>query len=120
MWTRVTITAIVVGAFLALLTGLFSNTPPLIVGATHYGYPLPWLSRLIIAPQYFPWQVNVVNLIGDILFWSIVVGLILLILRRARKPRVGGWGRSPFVLHVSNEPLLSESYFNLSSTIRLS
>jgi hypothetical protein len=96
MRTWITITAIVVGAFLALLTGLFSNTPPLIVGATHYGYPFPWLTRLIIAPQYFPWQVNVVNLIVDILFCFIVVGLMLLILRKARKPRVGGVGEEPF------------------------
>ena len=84
MRTKLVSSAIVLGVFVALLTGLFSNTPPFVVGATHYGYPLPWLTRLIIAPQYFPWQLDIVNLIVDILFWSIVAGLILLILRRAR------------------------------------
>jgi len=85
MHVRVAVAAIVVGALLAVLTGLFSNTPPLLVGAAHYGYPLPWLSRLVIAPQYFPWRVDVARLIVDVVFWSIVVGLVVLILRRARK-----------------------------------
>jgi len=84
MRTKLIISAIVLGVFVALFTGLFSNTPPFMVGATHYGYPLPWLIRLIIAPQYFPWQLDIVSLIGDILFWSVVAALILLILSRAR------------------------------------
>jgi len=73
------------GALLALATGLFSNTPFMLVGAVHYGYPLPWLIRMIVAPEYFPWVVNYVNLIGDIIIWAIVVGVVLLVLARTRK-----------------------------------
>lgn len=85
MKARIVLFSIAGGALLTLVTGLFSNTPPMIVGATHYGYPLPWLTRLIIAPQYFPWRVNYVNLIGDISVWSIILGVVLLILATARK-----------------------------------
>jgi hypothetical protein len=73
------------GVLVALMTGLLSNTPPMMVGATYYGYPFPWLTRLIIAPQYFPWRVDYVSLIGDILVWSVIVGLVLMILSRTRK-----------------------------------
>lgn len=85
MKARTVLFAIVGGVLIALATGLFSNTPPMMVGAVHYGYPLPWLTRLIIAPQYFPWLVNYVNLFADVLVWSIVVGIVLLILAMARK-----------------------------------
>jgi hypothetical protein len=77
--------AIVGGALLALATGLFSNTPPMMVGAVHYGYPLAWLTRLIVAPEYFPWLVDYVNLVGDIIVWSIIVGIAVLVLGMARK-----------------------------------
>lgn len=77
--------AIAGGVLVALATGLFSNTPSMLVGAVHYGYPLPWLIRMIVAPEYFPWVVNYVNLIVDIVVWAIIVGVLLLILARTRK-----------------------------------
>ncbi|MBS7626927.1 hypothetical protein KEJ51_07850 [Candidatus Bathyarchaeota archaeon] len=56
MEVKTPIYAVLCGLALTLLTGLFSNTPPRLVGAVWYGYPLPWLFRMIIAPQYFPWE----------------------------------------------------------------
>jgi hypothetical protein len=73
------------GVLLTLVTGLFSNTPEMMVGATHYGYPLAWLIRMIVAPQYFPWVVDYISLLADIVFWSIIVVIVLLAIRMARK-----------------------------------
>lgn len=73
------------GILVTLLTGLVNSTPPMLVGATHYGYPLPWLYRLIIAPQYNPWNVDPLNFFADVIVWSVVVALVLFALTRARK-----------------------------------
>lgn len=77
--------AIVGGIIVALLTGLIPNTPSMLVGAVWYGYPFAWLIRMIVAPQYFPWTVDYMNLIADIVVWAIIVGIILLIWKRAKK-----------------------------------
>ena len=87
MNTRVVILSVIGGVILTLLTGLISNTPPMFVGATHYGYPLAWLVQLVLAPEYFPWRGNVLNLIVDIVIWIIIVGIIATVLTRSRKPQ---------------------------------
>ncbi len=69
--------SIIGGVAICLLTGLFSNMPTPLLGAEHYGYPLAWLFRLIIAPEYFPWHVDAVALIADVVVWSVVVGAVL-------------------------------------------
>lgn len=73
------------GILVTLSTGLVNSTPPMLVGATHYGYPFPWLYRLIIAPQYNPWKVDPLNFFADVIVWSVVVALVLFALTRARK-----------------------------------
>ena len=75
------------GLVITLLTGLISNTPAKLVGAVHYGYPLAWLIRLVIAPEYFPWRVNILNLIVDIVIWSIIVFIIIFAVAKTRKSR---------------------------------
>ena len=60
---------------ITLLTGLLSNMPAPLLGAEHYGYPLPWLFRLVLAPEYFPWRVDAVALVVDLATWTIVVGI---------------------------------------------
>ena len=77
--------SIIGGIVITLVTGLIPNMPSMLVGAAHYGYPLAWLIRLVIAPEYFPWRVNAVNLIIDIALWAIIVGIILFIIKRVRK-----------------------------------
>jgi len=73
------------GAVLALLTGLVSNTPSMWLGATLYGYPLAWLSRLVLAPEYFPWRIDWANLTIDVVVWTVIIGLVMFILTRIRK-----------------------------------
>jgi len=87
MTAKVVIFSMIAGVIVTLLTGLISNTPPMFVGATHYGYPLAWLVRVVLAPEYFPWRVNVPNLIVDIVIWIIIAGLIVTLLTRGRKPQ---------------------------------
>jgi len=87
MTTRIVFLSVIGGVILTLLTGLVSNTPPMLVGAIHYGYPLAWLMRLVLAPEYFPWRVNVQNLIVDIVIWIIIVGMVATVLTRGRKSR---------------------------------
>ena len=76
---------IIGGTLITLLTGLISNTPPMWAGSTLYGYPLAWLIHLVLAPQYFPWKLNIANMIGDIIIWTIIMGIILLIWIRIKK-----------------------------------
>lgn len=71
------ISSIVSGIIITLITGLIVNTPPMLVGATHYGYPFAWLTRLILASQYFPWRISALYLIVDVAFWAIIAGIIL-------------------------------------------
>ena len=88
---RVVIISVVGGVVISLLTGLVSNTPPMLVGAVWYGYPLAWLIRMVVAPEYFPWKVEVVGLIADIIVWTLIVLVILLVaMRRPKSPAVAG------------------------------
>ncbi len=66
------VVSIAVGVVVALLTGLVEVTPAGLVGAVWYGFPLPWLYRLIVGPQYNPWSVDWLKLILDVVFWSLI------------------------------------------------
>lgn len=71
------IVAAAAGTTVALVTGFLDVTPRGLVGATWYGFPLPWLRRLVIAPQYYPWRIDIANLILDLALWltvSILIG----------------------------------------------
>jgi len=85
MNARSVLISIVGGVVIALLTGLVVTTPPMLVGAQWYGYPLPWLYKLVIAPEYFPWKADPVNLVADIVFWAVIVGIVVFIVQKARK-----------------------------------
>ena len=85
MATKTVIYSVIGGAVVTLLTGVISNTPAMLVGAMHYGYPLAWLMRLVLAPEYFPWRVNVPNLVVDLVIWIIIVGMAVTVLTRRRK-----------------------------------
>lgn len=73
------------GVVLGLVSGVVNSTPGGLVGAGWYGYPVAWLYKLVIAPQYNPWKVSAQGLVIDILFWFVVLAVILLILRKAKK-----------------------------------
>jgi hypothetical protein len=57
----------------------------MLVGAEHFGFPLPWLVRVVypgapleVPPEYYA------NLVVDIVIWAIVVGVILFIVTRRK------------------------------------
>ena len=77
--------SVVGGVVVSLLTGFLTNT--VLLGAEHYGYPLDWLVRLVLAPEYFPWRINVLNLIVDLVVWTIIAGIVVALLTRRRKSR---------------------------------
>jgi hypothetical protein len=81
---RIVILSVVGGVVITLLTGLLSNTPTPLLGAEHYGYPLAWLFRLIIAPEYFPWRVDAVALIVDVVTWAVIIGVVLFVLTKIK------------------------------------
>ncbi len=73
------------GIVITLLTGLVENTPEMLVGAVWYGYPLAWLVRIVVAPEYNPWVPRPLRLIADIVFWTIIVAIILFAYTKMRK-----------------------------------
>ncbi|WP_455285633.1 hypothetical protein [[Eubacterium] cellulosolvens] len=79
------LTSVLGGEIATLLTRKLSNTAPTIVGATHYGHPFPWLIRLQIPPQHFPWRIAPLNFLADIAVWSVIVGVALFALQRAKQ-----------------------------------
>jgi len=85
MMVRILFWSILGGVVITLLTGLVSNTPATWVGAVLYGYPLAWLSRLVLAPEYFPWRIDWANLILDILVWVTIIRIALFMLTRPKK-----------------------------------
>ena len=74
------------GEIITLLTGLFSSTPQMLVGAEWYGFPLAWLIRMIVAPEYNPWRIEFLNFLADVVVWSVILLVIVFIVEKARKP----------------------------------
>ncbi len=82
------ISAAVGSVIVTLLTGLLNSTPGGgFVGASWYGYPMTWLRKLVIAPQYNPWVIDWTGLVVDLVFWFIVVAVIELIVAKVSKPQ---------------------------------
>jgi len=74
------------GEIITLLTGLFSSTPQMLVGAEWFGFPLAWLIRMIVAPEYNPWRIEFVNFLADVVVWSVILLVIVFIVEKVRKP----------------------------------
>ena len=77
--------AVIGGIIITLVTGLFNNTPEMLMGAVYYGFPFAWLEMMVVAPQYFPWVVRPLRLILDIVIWTVVVWVILFAVSKAKK-----------------------------------
>ena len=75
--------AVVGGIAVTLLSGLLENTPEMLVGAVWYGYPLAWLVRIIVPG--FPYVVRPLRLFLDIVFWTVIAGIILFAYTKIRK-----------------------------------
>ena len=86
---RLSVFTLVLGLFIALISGLIDVTPSGILGATWHGWPLAWF-YVIVYPGS-PWSINWVNFAGDFILWSLVsfAGLYsLLVIRREEKVKV--------------------------------
>lgn len=84
----ISIESVIGGVIIALLTGLVNSTPGGLVGATWYGWPVSWLYKLVIAPQYNPWKVQWANLVIDMIVWIVIIAIIMLVANhmRGKKP----------------------------------
>ncbi|MCL4379129.1 MAG: hypothetical protein M1160_03025 [Candidatus Marsarchaeota archaeon] len=78
-------TAVDAGVLLTFITGLLPATPTGLVGAAWFGWPMAWLYRLVIAPQYFPFTLNWAGLIVDFVAWFIIALIFVFIINAARK-----------------------------------
>lgn len=74
---KLVVFAVIGGVAAAFLTGLIENTPTALVGAVWYGYPLAWLIRRVVAPQYSPWVVEPFQLILDIILWTLIIAVVI-------------------------------------------
>lgn len=75
--SRLVMFAVIGGVMATFLTGLIENTPTGLVGAVWYGYPLAWLIRMVVAPQYSPWVVEPFQLILDIILWTLIIAIVI-------------------------------------------
>jgi hypothetical protein len=82
---KIVILSLIGGVVITVLTGLLSNMPTMLLGAEHYGYPLAWLFRLVLAPEYFPWRVDATAMVADVIVWSIIVAAVLFVFTRLRR-----------------------------------
>ncbi|MDE1833476.1 MAG: hypothetical protein KGH58_03600 [Candidatus Micrarchaeota archaeon] len=87
----ISIESVIGGVIIALLTVLVNSTPGGLVGATWYGWPESWLIRMVVAPQYNPWNVQWVGLVVDAIVWIVIVAIVMLAANRA----MGGKKPSP-------------------------
>ena len=83
---KLLVIAAVGGVAITLLTGLFHNTPEMLVGAVWYGYPLAWLVQQLGNPAYpTVYNLRPLRFLADIVGWAIVVAIILFAYTRMRK-----------------------------------
>ena len=74
------IVSIIYGSAITLITGFFTHK--ILIGATWFGYPLHWLVRMVVSPEYFPYKIVWLNFIIDIIIWSVIVFIILVVIFR--------------------------------------
>lgn len=73
------IESVIGGAVITWVTGFFSSTPGMLVGASWFGFPLNWINHLVLAPKYanVSWVIQWPGLIIDIVFWAVILFVIL-------------------------------------------
>ena len=84
--TKLLIFAAIGGIVITLVTGLFPNTPEMLVGAVWYGYPLAWLVRQLGNPAYpTAYDLRPLRFVADIVGWAIIVAIVLFAYTKMRK-----------------------------------
>ena len=82
--TLILIGSIIAGIVITLITGLFTNQGGF-VGSCRWGYPIHWLTKMVVGPQYTaPQEIVWTNLIYDIIIWTLISLFILLIIFRKK------------------------------------
>jgi hypothetical protein len=71
---RTIIISLLGGVGITLITGLIPRR--VLVGGTHYGWPMVWLIRQVLAPQYNPWKVLPLWLVVDVVLWGLTIFLL--------------------------------------------
>ncbi len=75
------------GVVITLASAVYNATPTGLVGATWYGFPLSWLYKLVVAPQYNPWTINYTGLVVDLVVWFVVVFIVLMLVSMTMKKK---------------------------------
>jgi hypothetical protein len=76
--------SIIGGVAVTLATGLYSNNA--LIGASWYGFPMTWLRKLVLAPQYNPWRVDWTGVIVDIVIWTVIIEILYFATRVFNRP----------------------------------
>lgn len=77
------------GAVITLATGLVNSTPMQLLGASWYGWPVTWVRKLVLAPQYNPWVVDWYGLLIDFIFWFVVALIVIYLIRMVKGNQKG-------------------------------
>jgi len=75
--TKVFLVSLILGIIATLLTGAINTTPGQLLGAKWYGFPAPWFTLRVLAPQYNPMVINYTLFIVDVILWTVVMGLVI-------------------------------------------
>jgi len=82
MKARLVAVPFVAGLLMTLATGLLNTTPPHILGASWYGWPLAW--QYVIVYPGSPWSINWLNFAADFALWFAVALAVTVLLFRKR------------------------------------
>jgi hypothetical protein len=87
--SKIVIASVIIGILAALVTGAVNSTPAGLLGTTWYGFPVTWISKVVINPSGNPWKLDTVGLIADTVFWFVIVLALMLIeyYFKSRKPK---------------------------------
>jgi hypothetical protein len=66
--------SLVAGVIVTLITGLVQNK--VLIGATHYGWPIAWRIIRVLAPEHNPLKIIPLWFVIDTAFWAIIFYLI--------------------------------------------
>ena len=68
------------GTGITLITGLVPRKT--LLGATHYGWPIAWLIRIVSSSQHNPWRILPIWFVLDIAVWSLFAFLLVYFLQK--------------------------------------
>lgn len=82
--------SVIAAVILTLLSGLVNSTPQLLVGASWYGWPMTWVTKIVVPPGYSPWLIKFAGLAEDLVFWFVLSLLVFYIAMKTAKAPVQG------------------------------